>query len=178
MIKSADERHRCCTRCAQTRGRNRSLEEKMGRVSRLLLGFTLAPMPLFLLFCGLGIAYTSMGPNAAMTTGMLALFSLGLTLVFGLPSHIVLQRFGKRKLWHYVVAALVLPTLVLVGMFLWGIGQAFAGGYDRPFESGVVMAMIITPCVEVTAALFWFITVWRSPEPGRLPDAMLAQTFG
>lgn len=149
----------------------------MRRLPRTLLGFTLAPMPLFLLLCGFSIAADRFWSEAALTAALLALFTHGLTLLFGLPAHMVLLRFGRRRLRHYLVAGLALPIVVLVGMFLVSVGQAFSGSGTAALMPAMLMAMLTIPCAEATAALFWLIAVWRTPEQDVVPIAVLVATF-
>jgi len=148
-------------------------------LSRMLLGFTLAPMPLFLLLCGLALWVGNMSgaTEQAISIALLALVTHGLTLVFGLPAHIILDRLGKRRLWHYLVAALALPIVVIVGLFLVAVGQTMTRGAVGMETSALVVAMLIVPCVEVTAGLFWLIVIWRTPERDTVTNATLLATF-
>ena len=91
-------------------------------VMRAILGFLLAPVPLLLPIMWVAIGVDAENSRAASLLTVAAVF-YGPTLLFGVPTHALLLRFGKRRLWHYLAAAMALPVLATLAVFTMEIVQ-------------------------------------------------------
>ncbi len=141
---------------------------------RIIFGFLLAPMPILLpiLWFSTIVSDTGLQPVQLLT---LAAFIYGPTLLFGVPAHVLLRRFGKRRLWHYLAAAMALPVLVTLAVFILEIIRT--EDYNSFGAMAVMTGSLMAVAAALTALLFWLIAIWRSPEPGQIARTKLSTVF-
>lgn len=157
-----------------SRGREGDAPDK---VVRLFLGFLLAPMPLLLPIMWFAIVVSDTGPLPVQIVQILtiAAFIYGPTLLFGVPTHVLLRRFGKRRLWHYLAAAMALPGLATLAVFIIEIIRTEDyGSFGAP---AAMIGSLLALAAALTALLFWLIAIWRSPEPGQIARTTLSAVF-
>ncbi|AHE51868.1 hypothetical protein [Sphingomonas sanxanigenens] len=134
------------------------------RVLRVSLGFLLAPIPMLLLFWSTALLYLGTfgrheDPNKVLL--MVPVWTYGLSVLIGIPIHVLLQRKGWRGIAHYLVAGVILSMI----MACFGLGLEFS--LFGLFTSFMLYAHLIT----VTVLLFWLIAVW---QPGKTIRALRA----
>jgi len=109
------------------------------------LGFLIAPLVSALIIAGLAVG--NLGYLGAI--GLLPItyvFSLFATLLIGLPSYLILNRFDKVNWW----------SALLVGLFAGVAGSLF---YRLPNELRIDDFLTMVPVGGLSALVFWLI--WR-----------------
>ncbi|MGF7150989.1 cytochrome c oxidase assembly factor CtaG [Sphingomonas zeicaulis] len=141
---------------------------------RIIFGFLLAPMPILLPILWFSIIVSDTGLQLVQML-TLAAFIYGPTLLFGVPAHVLLRRFGKRRLWHYLAAAMTLPVLATLAVFIMEIIKT--DDYNSFGVPAMWFGSILAIAAALTALLFWLIAIWRSPEPGQIARTKLSTVF-
>ena len=108
-----------------------------------ILGFLIAPLFAAIVFPAIDVVEGDLGLLDAATYGWVLIFyfyTLGVTLIIGLPVYLLLNRFGKVTWW----------TALLTGLFC-GAVMVFI------FDS--MELAVIAPLGGLSALIFWLI--WR-----------------
>lgn len=127
---------------------------------RVLQGFVFAPLPVL-------APLLVLNPEFFLTTLPLA---FGLTLLVGVPVHLLLRSRGKESLGAYLGSTAIASLAVL--LVLAAIAHALRDP-DNPFAFSfgmmwtarfIIVAMLFLLCTSITAAFFWWIAVRRRPS--------------
>lgn len=98
----------------------------------------------------------------------MAVFAAPISLVLGLgfvPVHAVLKRLGRTSLKNYMMAGMVI-TSVLVGLLVINNGVGRSIGEEIASEDRWVL-LVIAAVGAAAGAAFWLGAVWRSQDDPR-----------
>ncbi|HEX8554945.1 MAG TPA: hypothetical protein VF695_09580 [Sphingomonas sp.] len=139
---------------------------------REVKAFAMAPLPVVVpLIFSIGVKAIVGDSGDAGVAGVLlailafVLISYGATLLIGIPIHLVLRRFRKRDLIHYVSAA-VLPFVILAGAIaVWLQLDPVPTRPVNPFSvhanGGIAIrwTLVIAAVAALSATTFWYVGV-------------------
>lgn len=130
------------------------------RMIRVFLGFLLAPIPVTLFYFSVALLFLGTfgrGKNPNEILPMVPVWTYGISLLIGLPVHMLLQRKGLRGIAHYLFAGVAASAILTC----FQVGLAF--GLFGLFTIFIMFVHLIT----LTVILFWLIAVWQPRWPGR-----------
>jgi len=127
------------------------------RVLRILLAFCVAPLvPLLVLAVNFVATVWPRGQPVRITQlmapGMVAL-SYGIALVGGVPTFLLMRKFGKNRWWHYAVGGALLGALLVMCAVIPEFHWDFA----------LVGLAIAAPCGALAGSAFWLLGIYRNP---------------
>lgn len=89
---------------------------------------------------------------SAAIAGVAALVAIAVLLVWGLPAHFLLKKFGHSNVSWYVLVAII-PGFLFIYIF-----KPFG---DDTHSDLLTQALFCSLCGVVGAVVFWFIAVYR-----------------
>ena len=143
-----------------TRGNSGDGRKMVIPSARLVRGFGSAPLPVL-------AALLVLNPRDFLDASMPIAF--GLTLLVGVPVHLLLRCRGKESLGAYLglTAIASLAVLLVAAAILHALrdpANPFAFSFEDMWSGrGVIVTMLFILCASITAALFWWIAVRKQP---------------
>ncbi len=86
-------------------------------------------------------------------------YSYAIALVSGLPVLLIYELLGLRRLWHYLVGALLIPFVVGIGLLL-----TIAYDPEQSWERMFTRAAALGALCAIGVTTFWVVAI-RPPSP-------------
>lgn len=119
---------------------------------RVLLGFLLAPLTVGLIFLVYSIATGELG-EGIWAFVLASLVGYMVSLIFGLPTYLLLQRLERRAAMDYVVSSLII-SLILVALL---VVLPAVSGESGPIGTYLAQGAFIVAGALITGFCFWLI---------------------
>lgn len=125
---------------------------KHRRLSRALAAFLIAPLvPPILMFL------LSNSRDGAWVAKFALLFSLGMTLIVGMPLHVLFRRLGWATVWGYVLIGACGGLVASVLIFASTIMNALATDEPGPWTSFAFVSVMVGMLGCLSGVVFWLV---------------------
>lgn len=136
---------------------------------RAVLAYLIAPLAVALPVTAFFVLawLFGVGPDASVALARLAalymiasiVVSYILTLIVGVPAHLVLANAGRRSLTAYVLTGVLVVLVPLAGYFLWVVAFEGSGAVARNGPDFARAGALLCACAATVAAAFWAVAV-------------------
>jgi len=138
--------------------------------SREAKAFALAPLPvvgpMLIMFGAIAIVTPSEGARVFGAMLGLLVWTYGVTLLIGVPVHLLLQRTRQTALTAYIGLTFLTVSLI-AGLFALWDRLSPRGKNDNPFalhmwsSYGLKIALVFAALASLSAAIFWCVAIRR-----------------